>query len=91
MMVPRSFRTEILPRSVRRLHSSSGQAAHLERMVGLEPRIKPLPRGGFGLNELLDDNCILALDEAAGILLCPDMPENDVALLGAEKWNPGAD
>src|SRR4029453_14248821 len=39
----------------------------------------------------LDDNLVLALDEAAGVLPCSDVPENDVAPYRAKERNPGTD
>ena len=40
---------------------------------------------------MLGGNDILALDEAAGILPRPDVPEDDVALYGTKERNTGTD
>ena len=46
---------------------------------------------GRPLESLLDGNLILALDEAAGVLPCPDVLEDDVARYRAKERNPGTD
>lgn len=40
---------------------------------------------------LLDDNLILTLNEAAGVLPCSDVPERDVARYRAKERNPRPD